>query len=97
MKTYLVTKPGWQTTEFWLALVPLMLIVLGVLGVDVAPEEVSGWVYAAAGVVAGAYALGRSIVKAFRASNPNVIIIDPKSQKKMGPARSSAKKVTTDV
>lgn len=79
MKTLLVAKPGWQTTEFWLAFVPMVLVVLTMLGVDVTSEDVSGWIYAAAGLISGGYALGRSVVKAFRANNANTVVVSKNS------------------
>lgn len=59
-------KKGYKTTEFWLALVPAVVIVLALFGVDVTPDEISNVIVAVAGGVSAAYSLGRSILKGKR-------------------------------
>lgn len=66
MPTVFDFKQGWKTTEFWVGLIPVVVMVLAVFGVNINPADVSNVVYAAAALVSAAYVLGRSFLKAFR-------------------------------
>lgn len=66
-------KPGWKTSEFWLAIVAIAAVTalphadqaVGAAGDRLAQHGVAGAI--AAGAIAGAYAVGRSLVKALAA------------------------------
>lgn len=65
----LAAKPGWQTTEFWMAIiVKLYIIVMSAHGAI--PASLAALLL---GILTGIYIIGRSIVKRI---NPNVVIPD---------------------
>ena len=57
------SKPGWQTTEFWLSVATSAWAIFG----HALPPLVQGVVVA---VVSGTYAIGRAVAKATHAKAP---------------------------
>ncbi len=54
-------KPGFKTSEFWVSLISMILI----SGFGMDPETVNTTAQGGMAGIAGLYAVGRSIVKAF--------------------------------
>ena len=52
-------KPGWKTSEFWVTLAVVVSPILNGLGIPIEAGVTETF-------VAGAYALGRSLYKAFK-------------------------------
>lgn len=57
-------KPAWTTTEFWLSVIPVILLIVKMFtGEDTTGIDVAGLAALAAGIVTAGYAISRALQK----------------------------------
>jgi hypothetical protein len=60
--TVIGTKPGWQTSEFWLTLITNLVGVLG-MAKGIVPPQYQGYIAVALIVLNGVYTTARTLIK----------------------------------
>lgn len=62
----LAPKPGWQTSEFYIVLAPVVVMILKLFGVDVNLDATAQFITVVAGVVGTVYVAARTYLKTVR-------------------------------